>query len=404
MKDVFKAVKVTDKVYWVGAIDWAVRDFHGYLTSRGTTYNAYLVLADKVTLVDTVKAQFKDEMLARIASVIDPAKIEYVISNHAEPDHSGALGPLLQTIKPQKVFASTLGVKALDQHYHGACPAVAVKDGEKLSLGNLDLTVAETRMCHWPESMVCYLHQEKLLFSQDIFGMHLASYERFDDELDQRMLDEEAARYYANILLPLSNFVLKALEKLTAAAWPLNLIAPDHGPIWRKNVQRAINAYARWARQPRANKAVVLYDTMWSSTELMARAVGEGLAAGGSAAKLLPLSGSHRSDVATELLDAGALVVGAPTVNNEMFPAMADVLTYVRGLAPRGMLGASFGSYGWSGEAPKDIRAALEEMKAELVGEPVRVLYAPAGPDLKRCYDLGLQVAARLKEKTAAAV
>ena len=397
MKDVFKAVKVTDKVYWVGAIDWAVRDFHGYLTSRGTTYNAYLILADKVTLVDTVKAPFKDEMLARIASVIDPAKIAYVVSNHAEPDHSSALPALIAELKPQKVFASSVGVKALEQHYHGACPAVAVKDGEKLSLGNMELVFAETRMCHWPESMVSYLPQEKALISQDVFGMHLAGYERFDDEIDLHILDCEAAKYYANILMPFSPFVTRTLDKLRASGWELNMILPDHGPIWRKNSRRIVDAYARWASQPRANKAIVLYDTMWSSTDLMARALGEGVRAGGAAVKLMPLSGTHRSDVATELLDAGALVVGAPTLNNQIFPTLADVLIYILGLAPKGLVAASFGSHGWSGEAPKKLRALLEELKAEIVGEPLRVQYIPTAADLKRCYDLGLQVAAKLK-------
>jgi len=366
---------------------------------RGTTYNAYLVLADKVTLVDTVKAPFKDEMLARIASIIEPAKIAYVVSNHSEPDHSSALPALIAELKPQKVFASSMGVKALEQHYHGACPAVAVKDGEKLGLGNLELVFAETRMCHWPESMVTYLPQEKALISQDVFGMHLAGHERFDDEVELHILDHEAAKYYANILMPFGSFVTKALDKLRALGWELDMILPDHGPIWRKHSRHIVEAYARWAGQPRANKAIVLYDTMWSSTDLMARALGEGLRAGGTAAKLMPLSGTHRSDVATELLDAGALVVGAPTLNNQIFPTLADVLIYILGLAPKGLVAATFGSYGWSGEAPKKLRAILEELKAEPVGEPLRVPYVPGDADLKRCYDLGLQVAARLKEK-----
>ncbi|MGD0090153.1 MAG: FprA family A-type flavoprotein [Planctomycetota bacterium] len=403
MKDVFKAVKVTDKVYWVGAIDWAVRDFHGYLTNHGSTYNAYLILAEKVTLVDTVKAPFQSEMLARIASVVDPAKIEYVISHHAEPDHSGALPGLVAALKPQKVFASSLGVRTLEQHYHGACPAVAVKDGERLSLGDMELVFADTRMCHWPESMVSYLPQEKLLISQDAFGMHLASYERFDDELDLQLLDREAAKYFANILMPFCGFITKTLDKLRAAGWQFDMILPDHGPIWRKHSRRILESYARWASQPRGNKALLLYDTMWSSTELMARAVGEGLAAGGATAKLLPMSGTHRSELATELLDAGALVVGTPTLNNQIFPTLADPLIYILGLAPKGLLAASFGSYGWSGEAAKKVRALLEELKAELVGEPLRAQFVPTGADLKRCYELGLQVAARLREKLAPA-
>jgi flavorubredoxin len=401
MKDVFKAAKVTEDVYWVGAIDFSVRDFHGYLTSRGTTYNAYLILADKVTLIDTVKAPFKDEMLARVASVVDPEKVEYVISNHSEPDHSGALVQTIAAVKPEKVFASVKGVEALRAHYHLDGGIVPVKDGGTLSLGDRTVTFLETRMLHWPDSMFSYLQEEKLLFSQDGFGMHLASYERFDDELDAQLLEYEAAKYYANILLPLSNFVTKTLHRVTELGLELEIIAPDHGPIWRKDVQKIIDLYARWARQERNNKAIVVYDTMWSSTELMARAIGEGLRAGGASPKLMPMSGYHRSDVATEILDAGALIAGSPTINNTMFPTMADVLTYIKGLRPKNLIGAAFGSYGWGGEAGKDIRTVLEQMKVELVDEPLRIVYVPGENDLKRCYELGLKVAERLTEKAA---
>jgi flavorubredoxin len=404
MKNSFKAVRVTDRVYWVGAIDWSVRDFHGYLTGRGTTYNAYLVLGEKIALIDTVRAGFQNEMLARIASVIEPEQIDYIISNHAEPDHSGSLAETIKVIQPEKTFASAMGVAALDEHFGlgGVGGLVTpVKDGQDLDLGGVRLSFHETRMCHWPDSMVTYVHEDKLLLSQDAFGMHLASYERFDDELDERLLEDEAARYYANILLPLSSFVEKALAKLGGLGAEFRIIAPDHGPIWRKDPGKIVQLYSRWAAQRRTNKAVVVYDTMWKSTDLMARAVGEGLAAGGARARLLPMSGTHRSDVAAEILDAGALVVGAPTLNNAMFPTVADVLNYIGGLRPKGLIGAAFGSYGWSGESPKDVREALEAMKVELVGEPLRVKYVPDGEELKRCYDLGLQVAARLKEKLA---
>jgi len=399
MKDVFQAVRVTDRVWWVGAIDWTVRDFHGYLTGGGTTYNAYLVTGDEPVLLDTVKAPFFDEMLARVASVVDPAEVRYVVSNHSEPDHTGALAATLSRIRPEKTFASAQGVKALQDHYGLGGQVTAIEDGQELKLGGSTFRFAETRMCHWPDSMVTYLAEEKLLVSQDAFGMHLATYERFDDELPAPLLKHEAARYYANILLPLSGFVTKALEKLEAAGWELDLIAPDHGPIWRSAPGGIVADYARWARQPRGNKAVVVYDTMWQSTDLMARAVGEGLRAGGAAVRLMPLSGSHRSDVATEMLDAGALLVGAPTINNEIFPTLADCLTYLKGLRPQGVLGAAFGSYGWSGEAAKDLSALLTDMKVEVVAEPVRSKYVPDDEVLRQCHALGRTVAAALADR-----
>jgi flavorubredoxin len=401
MTDVFKAVEVCPSVYWVGAVDWAVRDFHGYLTSRGTTYNAYLILSETITLIDTVKAGFADEMMARIESVVDPARIDCVISNHAEPDHSGELVSVIEAVQPEKVLASAQGAKALDEHFGIGDRLTAVGDGEELSLGELSVIFAETRMCHWPDSMVTYLPARKLLFSQDGFGMHLASYERFDDELPAPLLAEEAAKYYANILMPLSNFIAKALAKVTEAGWELGMIAPDHGPIWRANPGGIVADYARWSGGPKADKAVVVYDTMWGSTERMARAVAEGLCAGGAAVKLMSLKSCHRSDIATEMLDAGALVAGAPTLNNQMFPTLADCLTYLKGLKPKPLTAAAFGSYGWSGEATKQIAEVLADMGADLPAEPVRSKYAPEKAALSQCFELGTAVAESLSARLA---
>ncbi len=398
MSDTFKGSKVTDDVHWVGAIDWSVRDFHGYRTSRGTTYNAFLVLAEKVTLIDTVKTPFTDEMLARVASLVDPERIDYIISNHSEPDHAGALKQVIARTHPEKVFASKMGVRALRENYQ-LDGVTEVTDGQTLSLGNKTLTFVETPMAHWPDSMVSYLNEEELLFSQDAFGMHLASYERFADELDPYVLDVEAAKYYANILLPLSKAVSRALAKITEMGINLRIIAPDHGPIWREDPMKIVQDYARWAEQKRTNKAIVVYDTMWGSTDRMGRAIGEGLAAGGARVKLMPMSGAHRSDVATEILDAGALIVGSPTINNQIFPSIADVLSYLKGLRPVGMIGAVFGSFGWGGESVKLLAGMLEEMKVELVDEPVKVNYAPTDDNLNQCYKLGVRIAEKLRGK-----
>jgi len=398
MSGVFKAARVTDHVYWVGAIDWAIRDFHGYLTSRGSTYNAYLILADKITLVDTVKRPFREEMLSRIASVIDPGDITYIISNHSEMDHSGCLPEVIQAVKPEKVFASVMGANALAEHFHLGREIVAVKDGESISLGNMNLSFVETRMLHWPDSMFTYLAEDGVLFSQDAFSMHLASSERFDDEISDDILNYEAARYFANILLPLSTPVSKLLEKVGGLDITMRIVATDHGPIWRKDVNRIVELYSRWAAQKPTKKAVVAYDTMWQSTAMMARAIGEGLKAGGADAKLMPLRACHRSDVAAEILDAGALLVGSPTLNNNLFPTVADALTYLKGLKPRNLIGAAFGSYGWSGEAVGQVEDVLRGMKVDLIGESIKVKYVPDDEALARCYSQGMLVAEKLRE------
>ena len=400
MDSSFKAVEVADGVYWVGAIDWDLRNFHGYMTGRGTTYNAFLVLADRPALIDTVKAPFFDEMMGRIRSVIDPQRIDCIVSNHSEMDHTGSLGRTIQAVNPSQVLASKMGVKALMGQFNTDLGVTAVSEGDILDLGDMKLSFVETRMCHWPDSMVSYLHERQLLFSQDAFGMHLARHQRFADELDRAVLDYESAKYYANILLHLSPFIDKALDKLTSFGLPLKVVAPDHGPIWRRaeDIDRIIGDYARWSAQEPTNKAVVLYDTMWQSTAMMARAIGDGLAAGGADTRLINMTASHRSDAITELLEAGALVVGSPTMNNNVFPTIADVMTYIKGLKPRNLIAAAFGSYGWGGEAPNHLHAMLEEMNLDTVAEPLRVKYVPDADALLACRRLGEQVAARLAE------
>jgi len=396
MAEPFEAVRVTDRVWWVGAVDWSVRDFHGYQTSRGTTYNAYLLMADTPVLVDTVKPGFQEEMFARIASVIDPSRIRVIVSNHSEMDHSGCLPAAAARIRPDRILASTIGVRTLREHFGTDLAVSPVADGETLRLGNATLTFLETRMLHWPDSMVSYFAEERLLFSQDAFGMHLATSERFADEVPDDVLLAEAAKYFANILLPFSPLILKLLDRVKGLGIPIEIVAPDHGPIWRKDPGRMPALYAKWAAQEPSRKAVVVYDTMWQSTAAMARAVGEGLARGGASVKIHCLKASHRSDVATDLLGAGALLVGSSTLNNHLLPSVADTLTYLKGLKPRNLRGGAFGSHGWSGEGAKQVREVLEAMKVELDGETVSARYVPTAEDLQKCRDLGLRVAERL--------
>ena len=401
MKDIYSAVKVSEHVYWVGAIDWTIRDFHGYTTPHGSTYNAYLIMADEITLIDTVKAPFMDEMLSRIKSVVDPSQIKYIISNHSEMDHSGCLPEVIDLVKPKKVFASTMGAKTLKELFHDQREIIPVKDGETLSLGNMELTFMETRMIHWPDSMFTYLAKDQLLFSQDAFGMHWATLERFADELPAANLEYEAATYYANIVLPYSPIVLKALDKVVATGWKIKIIAPDHGPIWRKNIVGIIELYKQWASQKPTAKAVVVYATMWHSTEKMARAISEALAQAGIKVKLLSMNETHRSEVVYEVLCAGALIVGSPTLNNNILPQMADVMTYLKGLKPANLIGAAFGSYGWSGESVRDLEGLLKEMKVEIAADAVSVKNVPDSGVLEKCQELGKKIAAELIRKTA---
>lgn len=394
------AQRLTEKVYWVGAIDWSVRDFHGYSTSRGSTYNAYLVIDEKITLIDTVKKPFMSEMLARVASVVDPGKIDLIVSNHSEMDHTGCLPEVMSLVQPEKVYASPMGVKALQAHFHFEDDAVTpVKTGESISLGESSLTFVETRMLHWPDSMVSYLDTEKVLFSQDGFGMHLASTERYDDQIDPYVLRQEAEKYFANILLPFSPMVTGLMKRLRELDLDIDLLCPDHGPVWRSDIPGILGNWEKWALQKCSRKAVILYDTMWGSTAKMAEAICDGLMDHGISVKVMPLASSHRSDVATAVLDSGALIAGSPTINGQIFPRMADVLTYLKGLKPKNLIGGVFGSYGWSGEAVKKIEEYLAEMKIPLVAESLNINYVPTPDDLKRARDMGAGIGRELCER-----
>ena len=393
----FHAIPVSPRVFWVGAVDWSLRDFHGYLTSRGTSYNAFLIVGDRVTLVDTVKRPFYDEMLSRIASVVDPSRIDTIISHHAELDHSACLPQIAALTRPERILTSKAGIDALAQHFPLDVPVEAVKPGVPLDLGDARLTFHDTRMLHWPESMVSFLEGDDVLFSQDGFGMHLASHERWTDEVAQDVIDYETAKYYANILMPFAGPVGKAVGKLSDTILRAKVIATDHGPLWRKDIDRLLAHYQTWSERVPTRKVVITYASMWQSTAAMARAMAEGVAETGVRVRLMGLDTAHRSDIATELLDAAALLVGTPNLNGQMYPTVADLLTYLKGLKPKGLLGAAFGSYGWSPAALDQVNTTLQELKVDLVSEPIAVKYVPTHDDLNTCRAFGRTVAERVQ-------
>jgi len=396
-----QAIKLTEKVYWVGAIDWNLRDFHGYSTKRGTTYNAYLILGEKPTLIDTVKEAFYGEMMSRISSVIDPKKIKIIVSNHAEMDHSGALPKAVQEIKPQEIYASALGLKDIDLQLHDNLQIKTVKTGDSIDVGGDKITFYESRMLHWPDSMVSFLENEGILFSNDIFGMHFATSKIFDDEVPEHEWIYEAVKYYANIIMPYSDIALKFLDfvKTCGLLAKIKIIAPDHGLVWRKNPGRMVELYLKFAAQKPDNKALVVYDTMWGSTGKLAEQVADGLSQSGTRVKLMSLHASDRSDVATEILDAGAIVLGSPVINSALFPSLGDILFYLKGLKKKNLIGAAFGSYGWASTPIDELTKHLQDMKVEVVSPALKVNFVPTEKDLKAALELGKTVSAKLAEK-----
>ena len=394
-----QAIKVTDKVYWVGAIDWHIRDFHGYSTNKGTTYNAFLIVDEKVTLIDTVKKEFYDEMLSRIKSVIDPSKIDIIVSNHAEMDHSGGLVRAIADFKPSHVYASVMGVQNLKAHFGDKINVETVANNSTVSLGQDSLTFIESRMLHWPDSMVTLLNKDNILFCNDIFGMHYASTQRFDDEVNEADWIYEAKKYYANIILPYSKMVSAFLATVKKIGLSPKIICPDHGFLWRSNPAKAVELYTEFSAQKNKKKALVVYDTMWESTQKMAAYITDGILSTGVEVKQMPLHSSHRSDVATELLDSAALVLGTPVLNQEMFPTVADVTTYLKGLRKEGLVGAAFGSYGWSETPFVTLENIMKDMKIELVHPTVKSRFVPTEEKLKECFDLGVAVGKKVLEK-----
>ena len=392
-----KPTQIAEGIYDVGVIDWNIRDFHGYSTDRGTSYNAYLVLDEKLALIDTVKAPFADQLISNISQIIDPKQIDVVISNHTEMDHSGALPRIMHRVGENKpLYCSKMGAKNLAQHFSNNWNYHPVKEGEELSLGKRTLSFIETRMIHWPDSMFTYLKEDHILFSSDGFGQHYAGFDKFDDQAGADVM-VQAKKYYANILLLYAPRILKLVEKVVASGIQIDMICPDHGVIWRENPGEIIEAYLRWSRQEPEKKAVVIYDTMWKSTETMANAIAEGISSTGVKVKPIHIRSSHRSDIMTDVLDAAAVVVGSPTLNNQMFPTVADVLVYMKGLKPVGKIGGAFGSYGWSGEAVKLVAAELAAMKFEMIEPCPRLQYVPAGDGIESCVDYGKQIGDAVK-------
>lgn len=381
-------------IYQVGAVDWTTRDFHGYKTPRGVTYNSYLIVDEKICLIDAVKAPFAKELLERISQIVDPAKIDYVIVNHVEPDHSSALPMVMEAAPQAKVLITEQGRGEVLKYYGQEYDFRVVKNGDSLSLGKHTLKFVPLPMLHWPDSMATYLEEEQILFSNDAFGQHYSTNFKFDDENDLSELLYEAKKYYANILTPFNRLVVKALDSL--GLLPIRMIAPSHGLIWRSNIADILDLYKQWSTGESEPLVLVVYDSMWGSTEAMARRIIEGLTAGGIKAKLYRMADSDKSEMVAELLTARGLIVGSSTLNNGMLPTMAAVLYYMKGLKHLNKSGAAFGAYGWAGGAQADMELALKAAGIDVVMTGPTLKWAPNQDEIQRCFEFGREFAEKM--------
>ena len=398
-----KAVEIKDGIFWVGAIDWAVRDFHGYVTPNGTTYNNYLIMDDDITLVDTVKFDFGEITLKNIRSVVDPSKIVNVVINHSENDHATSIDKIMRLAPNAKIYITEKGRKGLSRFFDiSSWNITTVKTGDSLTLGKKTLSFLETPMLHWPDSMMTYVREDKILFSQDAFGQHIASAVRFDDEFatceSMSFLDDAIVDYYANILMPFGQLIKRKIDEIGKLGLQIDIIAPDHGVIWRTNPGKVLQAYQDMAGG-RANLSVaIIYDTMWHSTEHMSLPLMQGVKDGGVECKVVKLRATPMSIAIKEFWKSRGCLIGTPTLNNIMYPTVAEFLTHLRGLRPKNRIMGAFGSYGWGGGAVKEAYEEFRRMGLEVFDPGLQVLYRPSLEDEQRCYDFGMEFAKRVKD------
>ncbi len=385
---------VRNNVNWVGKVDWELRKFHGneYSTHKGSSYNSYLIQEEKTVLIDTVWKPFAKEFVDNLESEIDLKKIDFIIANHAEIDHSGALPELMKKIPDTPIYCTVNGVKSLTGHYHQNWNFKPVKTGDSLELGNgKKIVFMEMKMLHWPDSMASYLTGDNILFSNDAFGQHYATEYLFNDLVDQDELMNECIKYYANILTPFSSFVEKKIEEVISLKLPIDIIATSHGVIWRENPTQIVEKYLAWSKAYAENQITILYDTMWDGTKRMAEAITQGIKANDKSVtiKLFNIAKTDKNDIITEIFKSKMILVGSPTIGRGISSATAGILEEIEGLRFMGKKAAAFGAYGWSGESVAKITEWLKRSGFEVLNDGIKCLWNPDDPSIAQCIDFG---------------
>ena len=395
------SLKITDSVTWVGKIDWELKKFHGeeYSTHKGSTYNSYLIRDEKTVLIDTVWMPFTHEYLDKLKAEIALEEIDYIIVNHGEVDHSGALPELMRSIPDTPIYCTANAIKSLKGQYHQEWNFHPVKTGDKLNIGSKDIIFVEAAMLHWPDSMMCYLTGDNLLFSNDAFGQHYASEYMFNDLVDQQELYHECIKYYANILTPFSRLVDRKIKEVVGFELPVNMICPSHGVIWRDNPLQIVTKYLEWAADYQENQITVFYDTMWDGTRKMAEAIVEGIKEEDPHVnvKLYNTARRDKNDIITEVFKSKAVLVGSPTVNKGVLSSIAGIMEEIKGLAFKNKKAAAFGTYGWSGESVKVLNDLLKESGFTVANDGLKGLWNPDENALQVCAQFGKDFSKEIK-------
>lgn len=384
--------KLAEGIYWVGAIDWDIREFHGLSTLKGGTYNSYLIVDEKIVLIDAVKTTKIDVLLSNISGIVDPADIDYVISNHAEPDHSGGLARVMEIAKNARLVATPNGVRRLSEMYRLDWDILEAKDGDELAIGKRTLKFIHAPLLHWPETMFTYEGSSRILFSCDAFGAHIATSERFTDEVGVEKTLAFAKKYYAFLVAPFRKNVIKALDKTKELK--IDVIAPSHGPVWRSDLDMITGAYQKWANRDFEDKATIIYGTMWGNTHKMAAAVAEGLADGGMKVRVYNVQLTLPSEIVDEIFDSRLVLIGSSTFVGGIYPPVEAFIPFMRVIRDKSKKVASFGSYGWSGGSIKKLDKLLEEEGYDVMEPGLALQFEPTADGLKECFEFGRRAAA----------
>lgn len=390
--------EITKEIFSVGVVDWNMRSFHGntFVTKNGVSYNSYLINDNEPTLIDIVHKGFEEEFIKNISEILEPEKIKHVILNHLEPDHSGSINYMAKILKNAKFYGTAKLKEGLLKYYNLDIEINVVKTGDKINLGNNSLTFIEVPMVHWPDSMMSYCPEKKALFSNDGFGQHIATNKIFADEVDSAIVNKEFAKYYANILWSLGVMVDKSINNLLKMNLPIDFIAPSHGLVWRKDLNKVIEKYLAWAKNTTSNKVVIVYETMWGSTEIMAKEIARALTDNNIEIKIFDIAKTDFAEVAYEMLEAKAFVIGSSTHDNEMLAYIAGFIHFIKGMKPKNRIAVSFGSFGWAGGAVKEIATSLSSCGIEVI-DKVSAKFKPSKEELEKCYQAGLKLVEKLK-------
>lgn len=396
--------EIKKNIYWCGIRDWGLGVFHGHelSTHRGSSYNSYLIKDKKTVLIDTVWDPYKEKFVDDLEKEVGLKNIDAIVINHVEPDHGGSLGLLMDRIPDVPIYCSKNGAEIIKRYFSKDWNFNIVKTGDVLDLGEYKLNFVDMQMIHWPDSMLEYVEGAKLVLSNDAFGQHYCGTSLFNDETDECEVYQEAIKYFVNILGPFRPLITKKLQQILAMNLDIDMIAPSHGIIWRKNSSEIIEKYLEWSDiNYNEGYAVIIYDTMYHSTRDMAVAIAKGLDKEGVKYKIFNIATKDRSDLNVEMFKANALIIGSCTVNGSALRPTVSLLDEIRGLKIKNKLAFGFGSYGWSGEAHKIISQKLAEAGLTIIDEPFGVRYKPSSEEIEKCVEIGRNIGKQLKNSKA---